>query len=73
MNPEPGVRPAEHPTSERWQTYYDAASAKRRAHGPRQSITRAHQLWRRRERMLLAGSLLAVGLLVTVSYLVLSQ
>jgi hypothetical protein len=73
MNRSPSPRPAEHPTSERWRTYYNAASAKRRAHGPQRSITRAHQLWRRRERMLLAGSLLAMGLLVTVSYVVLSQ
>jgi hypothetical protein len=61
----------EQPFSERWRSHYEAAKVKRRASGRRGRSSRAHRLWRRRQRILLVGSLLAMGLLVAVFYSVL--
>ena len=58
----------EDPSSERWLEYYREAKARRRSR-PRAMRTRTRlKRWRNRQRTLVAGGFLAVGVVVALFY-----
>ncbi|HVZ72573.1 MAG TPA: hypothetical protein VHJ20_09380 [Polyangia bacterium] len=62
--------PHEDPSSERWLQYYSEAKARRRAR-PRAERTRVRlKRWRNRQRALLVGGFVTIGLLSAIFYFV---
>jgi hypothetical protein len=58
----------EDPSSEKWLQYYREAKVRRRARSP-QNRTRAQlKRWRNRERALILGGFVVVGVVVAVCY-----
>jgi hypothetical protein len=66
------ARPVD-PSSDRWLAYYKEARVRRRARKPELRTSAMRRRWRIRERIMVLGGILAVGLLMTLFSFVLSR
>jgi hypothetical protein len=60
-------------SSERWLQYYKEAKARRRAQGPAVRTRTLHRQWRNRQRTLIIGGFMTVGVLFAVFYALLER
>ena len=63
---------AESPVSERWSEYYKLARVRRRAHGPRDLLSREAKRRRQKERFNLLGAIVILGAIFGLSYALLT-